>query len=296
MGEHDREVVLQLEWLNADFSASERADLLHAWESTESVLEREDAGEALNSKQRINTSGSNSVAHVVSAAKKLGVIFDPPEHETVEGLFGGFFNRTEPLDPEGEWIAMLEAHGIHDLNIERGDLKQGRSIETITDWDLTDFVYVMSIVTPGRRTRKALHDLFDVFDKDMSGKISLLDLKQEMEKLHPSHHKQLEDDPSTKDSQHLYKIKKVLDKENDINLVEVDERRVRPRHCATFRLISMLQRHARTQLYLPASPCELTLPCVFSCFGSFREMLMQTVMVESIKMRCAPSTWIANSL
>ena len=61
----------------------------------------------------------------------------------------------------------------------------------------------------------------------MSGKISLLELKQEMEKLHPTRHKELQEDQSTKDAQHLYKVKKVLDKENGINLVEVDVLKVR---------------------------------------------------------------------
>lgn len=227
--EHDKKAMLQLEWLNADFSAVERAELLHAWESTGHVLEHEASARVLSSKQPVNARDSNSVAHVVAAAKKLGVIFEPPVHETGGDVFKGFFNRAEPLDSEGEWLAMLEAHGIHDLNVERCG-RDSVAIGDIIEWDLTDFVHVMSIVMPGRRTHKALDDLFDVFDKDMRGEISLLDLKQEMEKLHPSRHMELQEDQSSKDAQHLYKVKKVLDKENDINLVEVDVLKVRSCH------------------------------------------------------------------
>jgi hypothetical protein len=52
-------------------------------------------------------------------------------------------------------------------------------------WSFTDFVHLMSLVLPGRRTRKALDDLFDVFDADLSGTLSLAELVQEMGKLHP---------------------------------------------------------------------------------------------------------------
>ena len=226
----ERKALLQVEWLNAAFSGAERVDLLRAWESTEQVLEHEADGEFLSSIKRINTRNSNSVAHVVAAARRLGVAFEPPVHETGAGLFAGFFTHAKLQDPEDEWLAMLEAHGIHSLIVESCG-SNDVSIEEIDNWDLKDFVHVMSIVMPGRRTRKALDDLFDVFDKDMSGKISLLELKQEMQKLHPSRHKEFEDDQSTTDAQHLYKVKKVLDKENDINLVEVDVLKVRTLLC-----------------------------------------------------------------
>jgi hypothetical protein len=52
-------------------------------------------------------------------------------------------------------------------------------------WSFTDFVHLMSLVLPGRRTRKALDDLFDVFDADLSGTLSLAELVQEMGKMHP---------------------------------------------------------------------------------------------------------------